>query len=494
MEASGGAPGAPDYPGPARARAILFVVVLGVLMAAVDSTIIVLALPTVGQELSASLSDVVWTILIYLLILAVVTTPFGKVGDLFGRARMFNIGFAVFTLGSALCGLAPSTTLLIAFRAIQAIGGALLMATGGALIAENFPPARRGEAFGYLAFGYGIGAVLGILLGGVITTLLGWRFIFFINVPIGLVALVVGLRALRDGPRRAVRIDWGGFALLGGALGGISYGAIDIASYGVDATNLAWIVAGLVLAGVFLWWERRVPEPTIDLTLFREPGLARAYGALFFLTLGYLSVIFLLTMYLQGLRGLSPLDAALLLVPAYLVTSLASPRMGRLADRFGTTRIATIGIVIALAGVLAYSFLSVSTPLLWIVPVSLGTGLGSAMFWPANSAWIMSHARQGNFGSLSGLRGTMANIGTLLSYVITLTVASTSVPRYVAFEVFLGSTHLAGGIGASFLGGLRAALLACAGFLVVAALIAGTGRSTAPTASAGAPRSEPAGP
>ncbi|MGA7923466.1 MAG: MFS transporter [Thermoplasmata archaeon] len=452
-------------------RRILFVVVVGTLMTAIDSTIMVLALPTVGQDLNANLSTIIWTILIYLLLSAVLTTQFGRTGDIYGRARMFNLGFVIFTIASGAAGFSPNATFLIAFRGIQAIGGSLMFANGGAIIADTFPATRRGRAFGFTTMGWSVGAILGILLGGVITTLVGWRYIFFINVPIGVLAIPLGFSTLKDRIRVPSTIDGGGFALLSASLGMVSYGAIDVASYGLRSLNMALLVVGAALLVPFAWWETRARNPMLNLKLLRDRQLGLSLTSALLQSIGYLSVIFLLTMYLQGVRGLSPLDASLLLVPAYVVSSFLSPAMGRWSDRLGAHVVATWGIALMLAGVLSYAFFSVTTPLFWVVVVSLVTGFGGAMYWPANTAAIMARSQPGTYGAISGLRATLTNVGWLLSFVIALVVASAAIPRYVAFEVFLGTTHLVGGLGAEFLNGLHAALIVSAVILAVAGVV-----------------------
>ncbi|EQD34941.1 Major facilitator superfamily MFS-1, partial [mine drainage metagenome] len=170
-------------------------------MYAIDSTIVVLALPTMGRELAAPLTVLIWAILIYILFGAALTTQAGRVGDLWGRKLAYLGGFGIFTVGSLFCGLAPTANWLVAARAVQAVGGALLFANASAILAHVFPPERRGTAFGMLALGWGVGAILGILLGGVITTTLGWRYIFFINLPIGVGALALGGWVLPRTPR-----------------------------------------------------------------------------------------------------------------------------------------------------------------------------------------------------------------------------------------------------------------------------------------------------
>ncbi len=195
--------------------AVLFVIVLGTLMAAVDTTIVVLALPTTGTELNSPLGTIIWVILLYLLVATLLTTQFGRIGDIFGRARLYTLGFGIFTVASALCGLAPSDTFLIASRGGQAVGASFMLANSGAIIVDRFPPERRERAFGYTSLGWNLGAILGIVLGGAITPFLGWRFIFFVNAPIGVAAVWLGLRYVRDVERHRTPLDLPGFGLLG---------------------------------------------------------------------------------------------------------------------------------------------------------------------------------------------------------------------------------------------------------------------------------------
>jgi EmrB/QacA subfamily drug resistance transporter len=460
----------PRAPLASSAGWILFIVVLGTLMASVDSTIVLLAFPTIAGDLHAGLAAIIWVILIYLLLTAVLTTQFGRIGDMIGRNRAYNFGFVVFTIGSALCGFAASAPDLVAFRAIQAVGGAFLIATGTALISEHFPPAARGRAFGFTAMGWSVGAVLGIALGGVLTTFVGWRYIFFINIPIGIGAVALGLRYLSPSPRSEVRLDLIGMSLLGGVLGLISYGAVDFASYGVDASNATEVLVGALLIVPFVLWERRAKFPALNLRLFRSRLLSASLAAAFFQSLGYLSVIFLLIMYLQGVRGLSPLDASLLLVPGYVLSASLSPFAGRWADRWGAWRFATGGIGLMIAGVLLYSQLAATTPLFAIALITLVTGFGGALFWPSNNKAVMAEAPPDQYGSVSGLLRTLTNLGTIGSYTLVITIAAAVVPRYVAFQVFVAGRGLIGTVSSTFLGALRDAFYVMAVVLLVAAV------------------------
>jgi MFS family permease len=261
-------------------------------------------------------------------------------------------------------------------------------------------------------------------------------------------------------------------ALLLSILSLISYGATDIAGHGVDSFNTVLIVAGLALIAPFIYVEKIVKFPVIEIKAFREPRLTFSLFAALLQALGYLSVIFILIMYLQGIRGFTPLTASLLLVPGYVVASLLAPRMGRLSDHIGAGLVAGIGIFLMAAGVLIYFTLKVNSSLYLVVLASIVSGIGGALFWPSNNSAVMSSAPRRLYGSVSGLLRTLSSIGTLMSYVITISVASLAIPRYVAFEVFLGTNkQLTGGVSSQFLGGLHAALLISLVLLIFAGIL-----------------------
>ncbi|MFY9750637.1 MAG: MFS transporter [Methanoregula sp.] len=443
-----------------KQKIIISVLMLGTLMGSLDSTIVILAFPTISDSLHASFIATLWVILIYLLVVAVCTTQLGRIGDIYGRSRMFNAGFGIFTVGSLFCGLSPAIDWLIASRVIQGVGGALMQANSGAIIADSFPPNTRGTAFGYLSLGWTSGAMLGIVLGGIITTYVGWEYIFFINVPIGIVATILGVRYLTDNPRVHAKLDLTGMIMLGAALTFLSFAGVDFATEGTALTNIVTFCLGLALIALFVMFERRTSRPIIDFSALRNRILRYSMMAAFFLSLGYLSVVFLITMYLQGIRALSPLDAALLLTPGYVVGSLLSPYMGKLSDRYGARVLATSGTVMLILATLVYVTFRVDTPL-WEVLVASGiSGLGTAMFFPSNNSAVMANAPQGSYGGISGILRTVQNIGVLGSFVIAITVSAASIPRDVAFEVFIGTTNLVGGVSNAFISGIDAALLA----------------------------------
>ncbi|NLZ30879.1 MAG: MFS transporter, partial [Methanomicrobiales archaeon] len=449
-------------------RIKLSILVLGTLMGGLDSTIVILAFPVIAEELHSDLLTTMWVILIYLLIVASLTVQLGRLGDIFGRTRMFNFGFGVFTVSSFFCGISATITTLILFRGVQAVGGALMEANSGAIIADIFPPGSRGAAFGYNSLGWTVGATLGIVLGGVITTFFGWEYIFFINIPIGIVALYLGMRYLKDVTRTPASLDIAGMVLLTAGLSLISYAAVEFAGNGLTTLSMILVPLGLLLILIFAWHELHTRTPMVSFESLSRPILKYSLLAAFFQSLGYLAVTFLITMYLQGIRGLSPLDAAILLTPGYVMGSVLGPYMGRLSDRIGARVVATTGTVVIAVAILIYLAIRVDTSLNVVLLASFVSGIGTSMFYPANNSAIMANAKMEDYGSVSGALRMVQNIGVLGSFVLAITVASAAIPRALAFEVFTGTSQVVGHVAGAFIRGIDAALVVSFLLLILA--------------------------
>ncbi len=453
-------------------KRILLVIMLGTMMSAVDVTIVLLALPAMTNALHTNLAGTIWVILAYLLTVTILATQLGRVGDIYGRGRMFKLGFLVFTVASALCGASFNVVMLIGFRVLQGLGGALMQANSGALIADTFERHNRGRAFGFTGLGWNMGSMLGIVLGGVLTTFVGWPYIFYINVPIGIIALYLGYKYIPTDVQGKHALDIRGMVLLGAALLLITFGGVSIATTGISTYPLLMLIAGAALVPAFIVAELRSKAPTIDFRAFKNRILSNSIMAAFFQSLGYLAVAFIIIMYLQGVRGLDPFTASMLLLPGYVLSSFISPYTGRLSDRVGARSIATTGILLMLASVLAYHvILTATTPYYVIVLLTLVSGLGSAMFFPANNSAVMANAPQGAYGSISGITRTMANIGTLGSFIMTVSIASLAVSRNVAFSIFVGTSDLTGHISTEFVAGIHAVFIISAVILAIAAAL-----------------------
>jgi MFS family permease len=237
---------------------------------------------------------------------------------------------------------------------------------------------------------------------------------------------------------------------------------------------MASLLLGAFLIPLFIMYENRLETPMVDFKVFKDRVLRNSCLATFFVSVGFISVVFLIIMYLQGVRGLSPLNAAFLLIPGYVIGSFFSPVMGRHSDKIGARTIATVGIACLAAATLIYTVLNQNASLYLILVASAVSGFGTSMFFPANNSAVMVKARQGNYGSISGLLRTLQNVGILGSFVVAISVASASIPRQLAFQVFISTVKLSGGFSSSFIKGIDAALYASIAILAIAAILSAT--------------------
>ncbi|MGD0818279.1 MAG: MFS transporter [Methanomassiliicoccales archaeon] len=450
-------------------RVAIIIIMLGVTMSAVDTTAVVLGLPVMMQDLHSDILSMVWVLLAYLLVITILGTQVGKLGDMFGRVRMYNLGFAVFTFGSLLCGISSDGTQLIAFRVLQGIGGALISSNSGAIIADTFSQKERGKAFGITGMGWSIGAILGILIGGAFVTFLNWRYIFFINLPIGVAATVAGYYLLKErSPRKKETVDLGGICLLGLSLFLILYALTSITGSGLTPEYTTDLIVGALTFIGFVLWEWRSKSPFLDLSLFHDRIFRSSSLAAFFQSLASYAVIFLVIMYLQGPRGMTPWDASLLLIPGYVLGGLIAPFAGRLSDTHGARVIASIGLGLQIGGILVFSILDLNTPVYLIILGSVLNGAGTSSFFPANTSAVMANAPPKSYGISAGLLRTMSNLGMVCSFAVALFFASISIPRDVAFQIFLGVGGLRGDLASAFIDGMHSALFASIVLLVVA--------------------------
>ena len=463
----------------ASERMIIVAVMMGTIMAAVDSTIVLLALKNITNDLNTTIETSIWVILIYLLITAVLTTQMGSVGDNFGRSRIFNIGFIIFTIASIASGLSrpflglSAIQFLITMRAIQAVGAAMLQSTSSAIISDMIPGHRRGRAFGFTAMGWNIGGTLGIVLGGIITTYLGWPFVFYINGPIGIAGYLISMVYIHDNARERKKIDYAGIITLALSLLFLSYGALKISTGASTNLILEYIGIGILFGVIFVANELKTDHPLVDFKAFKSRMLGLSLIATYFQATGYLAVVFILILYLQGVRNLDPLTASLYLVPGYIIASFLAPKMGAIADKIGPTILATIGIFLMMMGVMIYFTLTTSSNLLILIAGSIVAGIGGSMFWPSNTKAVMGASNAKIYGSIGGLQRTLSNIGTLTSFVLALTIASMTVQRGLVYSIFVygAGNELTPSNALLLMNGFRSAFIVSITILLIAGIL-----------------------
>ncbi|MFL5625766.1 MAG: MFS transporter, partial [Ktedonobacteraceae bacterium] len=400
---------------------VLAIVAIGVFMATLDTSIVNISLPTIAQAFGVPLSGAIeWVIISYLVVIAGVLLTIGRLADMIGRKPIWAAGLAIFTIGSALCGAAPSLGLLIAARALQGLGGALIMAISPAMLTSTFPAQERGRALGMNAVVVALGVSAGPTLGGIITTNLSWRWIFFVNVPIGIIGFIVTMLVLTERRRRQP----GRFDPLGAILLAVGLVAITLAlSFGQEWGWSSPLIIGLLIVGVaalvaLYEVEKRVPYPIINLALLRNRVFLSANLSLILSFLALFAVSFMLPFYFEELRGFPTEMAGLLLTPLPLTIAVFAPISGALADRIGTRWLAAAGLTIACIGLVLMSQLDTHSSVFDIVWRLVVIGLGQALFQSPNNSALMGAAPKEQQGSASGFLATGRVVGQSLSVAL----------------------------------------------------------------------------
>ena len=416
---------------------------VGTLMSAIDGNIVVIALPTIARELpGTSLLELLWILLGYSLVTSVVLLSFGRLSDQFGRARLYTLGFAFFTLGSFLCGLAQTGDELIAFRIVQAIGAGFIFSNSAAILTDAFPANERGKALGVNQISLVIGAISGLLLGGVLTSVAGWRWIFFVNIPIGIIGTVWSHYQLRElaALDSSQRIDWAGNAAFAGGLIAIlvavTFGALGAISATLAGALFALGAALLVAFGLI---ETRVDHPMFDLGLFRIREFSASSIAMFLNALARGAFSFVLVFYLQGPpHDLSPITAGLYLVPVSVSLAAFGPISGSLSDRWGPSGLAITGLVVSAIGFLALTNVGPGTTFWELLPAFVLVGAGMGIFASPNRAAMMNAVAPHRRGIAAGTGTTLINAGTTLSLGLAIVVMGRSMSTADLEGVFLG--------------------------------------------------------
>jgi EmrB/QacA subfamily drug resistance transporter len=402
------------------------VAVLGLIMAVLDTTVVNVALDTLSRDLDASLSTIQWITTGYLLSLASVTPLSGWVTERFGSKRTWIAAIALFAGGSALCALATSAGELIAFRVLQGIGGGMLLPVGFTLVAQAAGPLRVGRTLALVGVPILLGPIFGPVIGGLIVDNASWEWIFVVNVPIAVVAIVVAYRVLEADAGRADAgaLDWMGALLLCPGLAGIVFGLSETESHGGIGEPSAYgpILAGLALLALFGWHSLRVPRPLIDVRLFRSRGF-RAAAILTVLLGGALfGTLLLLPLYYQVDRGETALHAGLLIAPQGLGAAVMLPIAGRLTDRIGAGPVVVAGCTVLALATIPFAFVTDDTPyaLLGAVLFVRGLGLGSSVQPSVAAAYALLEPSQipRATAAINTLRQIGASIGTAFLAVV----------------------------------------------------------------------------
>ncbi|MGI4787369.1 MAG: MFS transporter [Janthinobacterium lividum] len=396
---------------------VLVAVGTGTFMSALDGSIANTVLPVLTHSLHGTVASVEWVITVYLLVTSALLLSAGRWGDLHGHKPMYLTGFALFILGSALCGLATIIPVLVTMRGLQALGATLLFASSPAIVTLNFPASRRGQALGLQATLTYLGLSTGPILGGWLTTHFSWHAVFYINVPVGLLAFGLSKRFIpEDAPRSSTaRFDIPGAALFGLGLVALMLALNQGHAWGwVSAAVDGLLALAALLLTAFVLWERRTPSPMLDFGLFRDRSFSAATISALLNFVSLNGLLFLLPFYLISGRGLSAAQAGVIIAALPISMALVAPGSGWLSDRVGTALPATIGMILLAAGTLLLSRIGPHTSLHIAAAELALSGVGIGIFLSPNNSALMGSARRDQQGIASGIRATARNLGNVL--------------------------------------------------------------------------------
>ena len=387
-------------------------------MSALDSSVVNTILPVLRDFFKSNVASVEWAVVIYLLVVSSLLLTFGRLGDLRGHKSMYAGGFLIFVGASAVCGLASTVTVLVAARTVQAIGAAMLFANSPAILTRCFPPQQRGQALGLQAMMTYLGLTVGPSLGGWLTQSVSWRAVFYINVPVGLLAFTLSLVFIpADKPASAQteHFDWPGAVLFAAGLGALLLGLNQGDAWGwTSPAVLACGAAALILLGSFLRVEMRTPSPMLDLSLFKVRVFSASTASAVLNYVCLYCVIFLMPFYLLQGRGLNPAQAGLLLTAQPIIMAIVAPISGSFSDRIGSRLLATVGMVVMAGGLFLLSSLKPDSATSAILVGLAVTGLGTGIFISPNTSALMGSAPRQRQGIASGILATARNVGMVL--------------------------------------------------------------------------------
>jgi EmrB/QacA subfamily drug resistance transporter len=436
----------------ARGRWVLLATVLGSAMASIDATVVGIALPVIGRDFHTSLSSLQWVVTAYTLTLAGLLLFAGAVGDKYGRRRLFQIGVIWFALASVLCGVAPDAPFLIAARALQGIGAALLTPGSLAIIQASFHPDDRGRAIGAWSGLSGVGAAVGPFLGGWLIQAVSWRLIFVINLPLAVLVVAVSVRHVPESrdPSATGPIDVMGSALVTIGLVGLTYGLIEGPSTGWGSVGpLAALIAGVLVLGAFVLWERRAAEPIMPLGMFASAQFSTANVATFVVYAALGGAFFLLPIQLEVVSGYSALEAGISLLPLTAIMLVFSARSGELAHRIGPRLQMSVGPIVIAAGLALLARIGPGGNYLTeVLPAVVVFGIGLSINVAPLTATVLDAVPAEHAGTASAINNDVARAAGLIAVAVLPAAAGLSESSFLHPEQFSAGFRMASFISA----------------------------------------------
>jgi EmrB/QacA subfamily drug resistance transporter len=443
---------------------VLSVTTVGIFMSGLDTRIVLVGLPTIGESLRSDLETLLWVTQGYQIAITIGLLFLGRLTDMFGRVKIYNLGFAIFTVGSGLCVFAQTGQQLIAFRVIQGMGGAMLIANSAALITDATPSQELGLALGVNQIAFTLGAVLGLTVGGLLIDTTGWRTIFTLNLPVGIFGTLWAHLRLREISQmeKHTSFDYAGLLLFTTSLTSLLI-VISLVTMGSisQIESAALFLLSLVTFAVFVYLEPRRADPLLDMRLFRIRLFSAGNVSQFLYSLGFGSLSLIMILYFQLIRGFDALTAGLLFLPLDVAFVSIGPISGKLSDRYGTRGLATLGMGLGTVGYVALAWLlSSTTPLIQIEAVLVLIGLALGLFSSPNISSVMGSVPPQRRGVASAVRATVFNTGNVVSIGLVAYIITTVIPYQVVSGIILGgytalstmeSTGFVTGVGRAFM-------------------------------------------
>ncbi|HEU5279192.1 MAG TPA: DHA2 family efflux MFS transporter permease subunit [Gaiellaceae bacterium] len=435
---------------------------VAVFMATLDNLVVTTALPVIREDLHATVESLEWTVNAYTLTFAVLLLTGAALGDRFGRRRMFALGLGIFTLSSAAAALAPSAGALIAARAAQGVGGAIITPLTLTILSAGVPANRRGAFIGAWSGIAGLAVAFGPLVGGAVVSGISWHWIFWLNVPIGLVLIPLALRRLEESYGPAAKLDLPGLALASAGLTGIVWGLVRGNGQGWASPEIvSALTAGAVVFALFVLWELRAEEPMLPMRFFRNRVFALANVASLLMFFGMFGSIFLLSQFFQTVQGYSPLGSGLRILPWTIMPMFVAPIAGALSDRIGGARLMGAGLTLQASGLAALAALSTPTTAYWeLVGPFMISGIGMAMFWAPVANVVLAAVRPEEEGQASGAQNAIRELGGVFGVAVLASVWS----QYGSYSS--GSAFVDGMVPAIWIGAAVVLAGAAAAFLI----------------------------
>jgi len=438
----------------------LAAVSFGLFMIMLDNTVVNVALPSIQRDLGADLSELQWIVTGYALTFAALLLVGGKVADAYGRRRIFVLGIVVFTVASLLCGLADSSEMLIGARVLQGAGAALMNPATLSIIAATFPPAQRGAAIGIWAGVSALALAIGPLVGGLLTEHLDWSWIFFINVPIGILGIAASYLFIDESRDEThERLDLPGLATSAIGLFALTYGLIEANTYGWTSTRIlgSFLVAAVALVG-FVLLERHQRAPMLQLDLFRNRTYTGANITMLLVALAMFGVFFFVSLYMQNILGYSPVEAGAAFLPMTLLIILVAPLAGRTSDRLGSRGLMTAGMLLISVQLLLFSRLGADASYWHLLPALLVGGVGMALTMTPSAAAATRAVPVDKAGVGSAVLNSARQVGGTMGIAVMGAIVAAQMGGVRSVETFMD--------------GFDTALLVAAGIALLGALVA----------------------